>query len=372
LIEFAEGGEMKGRLIRQLIAFVAAAAGSVPAVAAQYDVIDLGTIGGSASVSLSINDRGQVVGGSTTVGDVAFHAFVGRLGKSGPVLQDLEPLLGGTTSQAMAINANGDIAAATVLDGRIRAAVLYNGTAKQIGTLGGMSSVARGLNNKGEVVGYSAVAGDDQAHAFVFSHGDLLDLGTLGGTNSTANAINNRGDVVGSSETSTSDVTQAFLYTGGGLRGLGTLGGKNSYAVAINNEGSVVGSANTANGTTHAFLFAGGKMTDLGTLGGNDSDAFGINEDAEIVGRAQFATDDSRTHAFFLGRCQMIDLNSSIPSDSGWVLQEARAINEDGEIVGFGQHQGQTHSFLLVPREESKGSAAESCNAGDQRQRGGK
>jgi len=144
---------------------------------------------------------------------------------------------------------------------------------------------------------------------------------------------------------------------------LGTLGGKNSYAVAINEDGLVVGSANKADGTTHAFLFDDGNMRDLGTLGGNNSDAFGINEHARIVGRAQFATDDPRTHAFFLGRCQMIDLNSSIPSDSGWVLQEARAINEDGEIVGIGQHQGQTHSFLLVPKDENEDNAAEKCDA---------
>src|SRR5215469_1716556 len=363
---------MKAKVIRRLIAFVAVTAACMPAVAGDYYVIDLGTLGGSASASLSINDRGQVVGGSTTTGDTALHAFIARLGERGPVLQDLGTILGGTISQAWAINAKGQIAAAAVLDGHITALLLYTGTAKPIGTLGGASSVARGLNNQGEVVGYSAVAGDSEAHAFVFSHGNLLDLGTLGGTNSTANAINNGGAVVGNSETSSPGVTEAFIYRGGGLRSLGTLGGKNSYAVAINEEGLVVGSANTADGTTHAFLFDDGNMRDLGTLGGNNSDAFGINENAEIVGRAQFATGDPRTHAFFLGRCQMIDLNSSIPSDSGWVLQEARAINENGEIVGIGQHQGQAHSFLLVPKDESEQSAAERCDAGDQRQGGGK
>jgi len=347
---------MKGKTINRLTAFVAVTAACTSLQAASYDVVDLGTLGGSASVSLNINNKGQVVGGSTTTGDMAFHAFVGQAGKQGLVLQDLGARFGGTNSQALAINANGDIAGATVLAGHLRA-VLDTGTPQQIGTLGGQSNVARGINNKSEVVGYSALGGDNAAHAFLLSHGSLLDLGTLGGVNSAANAINNRGDVVGISETTTPGITQAFLYSSGGLRSLGTLGGKNSFALDINERGSVVGSADTEADTTHAFLFADGTMHDLGTLGGDNSNAFGINDNDEIVGRTQFATGDGTNHAFFLGRCQLTDLNSLIPSDSGWVLNEARAINNNGEIVGIGQRNGQTRAFLLEPNKKGEGSS---------------
>ncbi len=47
----------------------------------------------------------------------------------------------------------------------------------------------------------------------------------------------------------------------------------------------------------------------------------------------------------------MQELDGLIPPDSGWVLSEARAINNRGRIVGFGQFAGQTRAFLLVPRE---------------------
>jgi probable HAF family extracellular repeat protein len=46
----------------------------------------------------------------------------------------------------------------------------------------------------------------------------------------------------------------------------------------------------------------------------------------------------------------MQDLNSLIPADSGWNLQEAKAINDNGYIVGVGFNKdGQQHAFLLIP-----------------------
>ena len=43
----------------------------------------------------------------------------------------------------------------------------------------------------------------------------------------------------------------------------------------------------------------------------------------------------------------MLDLNSLIPSDSGWDLLEAYGINDAGEIVGEGLYDGQSHAFRL-------------------------
>jgi probable HAF family extracellular repeat protein len=46
----------------------------------------------------------------------------------------------------------------------------------------------------------------------------------------------------------------------------------------------------------------------------------------------------------------MRDLNGLVPAGSGWVLTEARAINDNGSIVGFGINpSGATHAFLLTP-----------------------
>src|SRR5262245_19835112 len=100
------------------------------------------------------------------------------------------------------------------------------------------------------------------------------DLGTLGGQSSAANGVNSRGEVVGNSETPDGQ-SHAFLWQPmSGLRDLGTLGGESSFAAGINDSVQVVGFAETEEGLSHAFLWtAANGMADLGTLGGLISQA---------------------------------------------------------------------------------------------------
>jgi probable HAF family extracellular repeat protein len=71
-----------------------------------------------------------------------------------------------------------------------------------LGTLGGTSSRAFGVNVQGQVVGDSTTA-SGASHAFVWEIGVMTDLGTLGGTYSNASSINDRGVIVGSASTGT-------------------------------------------------------------------------------------------------------------------------------------------------------------------------
>jgi probable HAF family extracellular repeat protein len=84
-----------------------------------------------------------------------------------------------------------------------------------LGTLpGGDSSVAFGINNRGQVVGSStAASGEFRDHAFVWENGKMTDLGTLPGAgDSVAFDINDRGQVVGWS-TLASDPGHAVLWS---------------------------------------------------------------------------------------------------------------------------------------------------------------
>ena len=78
--------------------------------------------------------------------------------------------------------------------------------------------------------------------------------------------------------------------------------------MALNDAGLVAGSAQLANGAMHAFLYQGGVM---------------------------------------------IDLNSMIDPQSGWILTQAYAINASGEIAGAGWFDGVEHAFLLDPSSEA-------------------
>jgi len=44
------------------------------------------------------------------------------------------------------------------------------------------------------------------------------------------------------------------------------------------------------------------------------------------------------------------DLNTLLPPHSGWVLTEARAVNDHGQIAGQGLLDGKPCAFLLTPR----------------------
>src|SRR5262245_35285641 len=82
------------------------------------------------------------------------------------------------------------------------AGVLYHVT--DLGTLGGTESYANGINNSGQVVGYSFTSGTSLVaqRAFRTKPNAVINpatdnLGTLGGTHSAANEINELGQVVG-------------------------------------------------------------------------------------------------------------------------------------------------------------------------------
>ena len=117
------------------------------------------------------------------------------------------------------------------------------------------------------------------------------------------------------------------------MHDLGTFGGPSSYAYGINSSGQVVGWADGNGGIyggypTYAFLYSGGMMQNLGTLGGADSYAYGINDSGQVVGVAW--NSNQYEHAFLYSGGTMYDVNSLIPTTSGWTVDAADAINAEG------------------------------------------
>lgn len=127
---------------------------------------DLGTLGGSSSQAIDINDVGQVIGTSALSGDVVSHFF---LWSSSTGMQDITSQVGTATS-LIGINNAGQIAGTFTTSGGLNHAFVYTpgSGVVDLGTLGGPSSSPTGLNNKGEVVGTSTLAGG-ATHAFLWT-----------------------------------------------------------------------------------------------------------------------------------------------------------------------------------------------------------
>jgi probable HAF family extracellular repeat protein len=242
----------------------------------------LGSLPGFASsAALRLNGVGQIVGHSFNT----FPAARATLWRDGEII-DLGVLPGDSSSIALDVNGTGHVVGYSYLGlfEQVHAFLWYEGTMTDLGTLGGPLSAATGINDAGQIVGYSAtVAG--AIHAFLWEDGVMTDLGTLSGDLlSLAASISEAGHVVGVSQDS-AGIGHAFFWQGGTMTDLGTLpGDSTSLAVDVNGAGQVVGYSVSDLGVSHAFLWQAGTMTELPTLGGTSGAAHGINNAGQIAG----------------------------------------------------------------------------------------
>ncbi|MEE9354910.1 MAG: hypothetical protein V3U75_04900 [Methylococcaceae bacterium] len=325
----------------------------------------------------------------------------------------LGTLEGGVSSEANDININGQIVGTSKLEnGSTRAflsEITENGRVTiDIGTLPTPSvtfnkiTMPRAINDAGQIVGQYG-GGFSSARAFLSEDlGEgrfMLDLGTLGGEGSTsATDINNNGQITGESKT-LSGLQRAFLTSdtsnGRVMIDLGTYETDESAASSINNLGQVVAfgwsgprhrpstrhdflSIKTGNDRVNVQPFeVGTTISQINNLGQilvkklglpylateteNGQELLqlngflrffsartfirGMNDSTEVVG---YNIDDG---AFLYSNDNTYLLMDLITNNTGdWSsLDVATAINNLGQIVGYGTYNNQKTAFLLVP-----------------------
>jgi len=313
----------------------------------------------------AINDAGQVAGGMDTLlphalrWDTPCRSANCAVDLGGPP---------GEGIRAQAINASGQIAGATTLSSPFLWTEGVGWLGLDTAPLPGFALLSpKYLNVWGHMAGNAFnpfVSRATPLHTFLWTPGrGVRDLGTLGGNTTSASGLNDAGQVAGLSHTDDAPLPRlnvpprhAFLWSAAsGLQDLGSLGGRNSAAAALNSLGQVAGLSDSvdvddpANRTgpfadplAHAFLWSpsgpsAGRMVDMGTLGtGLSSSAAALNDSGQVVGSA--TTDPAvpeLLRAFVWTAAEgMVDLNTRIPhAPAGMTLTSAFAISQNGAIL---------------------------------------
>jgi probable HAF family extracellular repeat protein len=308
----------------------------------------------------AINERGLVIGErGSRIPQPFLRAFVWHHGR----MTDVAPA-GSGYSVAVGINNAGQIIGWSCPCPGQRNFLWQNGV---LTDLGGLNPVA--INGLGQIVGdgdlwvngVTTDLGDGMAIAIndagqvvlrdnvapgdtvVWENGVATHLGALQGF--VPYAINAKGQILGQADNASGQL-RAFLWDSGVLRDLGSLDGGESTPRAINDSGQVIGQSSFASTARHnqlrAFLWHDGVMRNLGTLG-TDSTATALNNLGHVVGWSQ--TNRGR-RAFIWENGHMSDLGTLPKCRS----TAAAGINDHDQIVDTCQTTGQTHALMWTAR----------------------
>ncbi len=244
------------------------------------------------------------------------------------------------------------------------------GSNLQINDFGGVESYVFDANNRNQIPGRNIDAKEFDTPIYR-ENGVNTVLANLGGDGGTARGINGKGEVVGYVDSDgvldgkTKNTATVWKKDDNGnfvLTDLGTFGSEQAQLRDINNAGSIIGATSDGSGataTSSPFLIRDGEFTVLGSLGGKTGSANGINEFNQVVGASQIASGTNRAYLFDAG--VQTDLNNLISTPLTYngaavTLTSATAINNFGEIVATGTYtykdvagvsQTGTRSFVL-------------------------
>ncbi|MBV9850199.1 MAG: DUF3466 family protein [Armatimonadetes bacterium] len=351
-----------------------------------YTITDLGILPGFAHVSpKALNARGQIIGDLRSDGKSS-HAFFWGDGRMHPV----------ATVSLTSINNQGQAVGTQYKHSRrgfdsFQAIIYQDGVAAPLWGDGSLVSFAEAINDSGQVVGHVMThpekikSAEEARHdGFIWQDGVRRDLPLPPGyRRSKAVAVNQQGVVVGLAGWIWGEgqmLEQAVLWDGDGVILLGSLPGyEESQAVAVNDQRQVLvragsqkrevleeitrrASAGVSSETLTQFEADNYPLYSWRHFVWQDGHtqeiearvACAINDHGQVVGSDgwldnEFEQSPQPLSAFIWQNGVKTNLQDLLPPESGWELTSANDINNHGQIIGNGLHNGQERAFLLTP-----------------------
>jgi len=238
-------------------------------------------------------------------------------------------------------------------------------------SLGGTNSIAKNINDSGQVVGESDVEGDSARHAVIWEPDEEGIYNTVEdlhvkyedpdpnndedpwGRNSNANDINESGVIVGNARCEFGGNAYVIGQNGDiAYFPASEWGGGGGAAVNDSDSPLVVGYSRTDVNEVRWGFVCGVEivdgtpqprdMLDIGTLGGQVTRAMDVNNSGQVVGAAYLDGDLVR-HAYLWEDGTMTDLGTL-----GGTNSTARGIDDLGQVVGHSDVSGDSvvHAIL--------------------------
>lgn len=248
-----------------------------------------------STYAFGINDSGQVVG----------NGFL----YSGGVFTDLVtgmPPGQAAGAEAYGINNSGQVAG-TCYIGASDYGFIYSGGTFNWFNIGGADSMqAFGINDSGQIAGWYYHVVWEPAylgnwHGFIYSNGtftilDCPSSDTTYAVDTYAQGINNKGQVVGyTGDYYGLGVAHGFIYNDGAFTTFDVPFAVHTYAEGINNKGQITGYYTDSANHHHGFIYSNGVFTTIDVPSAVDTYAFGINDSGQIVG---WYLDGTGSHGF--------------------------------------------------------------------------
>ncbi|HET9846985.1 MAG TPA: HYR domain-containing protein [Candidatus Dormibacteraeota bacterium] len=331
----------------------------VLAATAAYTVTDLGMLPNAISTAPhAINSNATVVGVSGSDESGTGHAFVTSQSAG---IQDLGTLPGNSFSSANGINDAGTIVGTSMLDqsGQVisRRAVVWN--SGQIADLGipsmtgsnGVVSTLEGnaINTSGHVAGTYETNYFHTGGFLWTPAGGFLLLGSIGSFGEVVSGMNDSDTVVGLTGGGVPIVWRGWSpaplgVTPAQIQQARQANGGTVPLPRINNGGKVV--FGNLTGTPGALLAMPGVPDGFGSL--TVPTGTGLNDSGQTVG---LLSTEGGASGFLYQGARIEDLNWVIDPASPWIVADARAINNAGQIAALGRMVSGSapHALLLSP-----------------------